>query len=42
MPELDPEHVCGFSRELMAEEVDQSRKMMERQDDPTPVEYETK
>jgi hypothetical protein len=37
MPEMDPEHVCGFSRKLMAEEARQSRKIMERQDDPTPV-----
>jgi hypothetical protein len=43
MPEVDPEqHVCGFFRELMAEEAKQSRKMMERQDNPTLVEYETK
>jgi hypothetical protein len=34
--------VCGFSRELIAEEAKQSRKMMERQVDPTLVEYETK
>jgi hypothetical protein len=42
MPEVDPDHVCGFSRELVAEEAKHSRKMMERQDDPALVEYEAK
>jgi hypothetical protein len=31
MPEVDPEHVCVFSRKLKAEEAKLSRKMMERQ-----------
>ena len=42
MPEVDPEHVCGFSRELIAEEAKQSMKKMKRPDDPTLVKYETK
>jgi hypothetical protein len=37
VPEVDQEHVCGFSRELVAEEANQPRELMERQNDPALV-----
>ena len=42
MPVLDSEHVCGLSRELMAEEARQSRNLMERRDKKTLVGSDTK
>jgi len=42
MTEVDPEDVCGFSREFTAEEAKHLRKMTERQDGKALVEYETK